>query len=278
MDIKEFEDNIWNIYKDFNKDVNDYYFYNIYSNNILYDSDDKENYRDICVKILRNLYSFYNNNYDNMCSSTECCKYLNYWMSYVKKKHNLSDKLLQATLVGASFYFSPNEPDSCLEYTLDEKYKEPEKIIKLLYFLDNISIIKNTLLHKNISMNCAGQSYIYECINIYSELDEKYCSKADEKNGVNKSVCEILDKFKTSYTEDFYNKAGIADKTPALSSYINIKDIVGCQEYIGKEKSFFDKGDNSGSSISYSVSTAVGTMAGASSILALLYKVTQSFI
>ncbi|KMZ76744.1 hypothetical protein PVIIG_05602 [Plasmodium vivax India VII] len=240
-----FLNKIWNIYKDFNKPVTEYdHFSNIYSNNISYYSDDKEDQRDICVKILRNLSFFCNNNYEKLCSSTVCCKYLNYWISYVKKKHNLN-----------------------------EKYKEPEKIIKLLNFQDNIQIFLETLKDKDASISCPAQIYLYECIIIYNASYQTYCSKPVEKNGVNKSVCEILDKFKTSYTNELYNKEGIEDKTPSISSNTKLEDIESCQEYIKKATSLSVKGDKTGSSISYSVSTAVVSMIGVSFFLSLIYKV-----
>ncbi|CAG9474619.1 unnamed protein product [Plasmodium vivax] len=123
-------------------------------------------------------------------------------------------------------------------------------------------------------MNCACQNYIYECINIYNELDQKYCSIPEEKNGVNKSVCDVLDNFKRSYMNDLYNKEGIEDKTPSISSSVNSKDIVGCQEHTKKVTLLSNKDENTGSSISSSIPTAVVTIFGVSSFLSLIYKFT----
>ncbi|KMZ77251.1 hypothetical protein PVIIG_05204 [Plasmodium vivax India VII] len=230
-------------------------------------------HKKICVKIIRNIWSFYKNDYQSLCGS-KCCIYLNNWIYYVSKKHHLRTFIISLILHDSNKNFpGPNPPISCIDYKYEEKYKEPEKIIKLLNFQDNISIIKNTLLSENISMNCAGQSYIYECINIYNELDRKYCSEPKEKSGVNKSVCDVLDKFKRSYMNDLYNKEGIEDKTPSISSSVNSKDIVGCQEQTEKETVLSSKDENTGSSISRSVPTAVVTMIGVSSFLSLIYKV-----
>ncbi|KMZ98976.1 hypothetical protein PVNG_03815 [Plasmodium vivax North Korean] len=269
-----FLSNIWNTFKEFNKDVDkNSDIYELYREKINYNPEEKLMHKKICVKIIRNIWSFYKNEYQRLCGS-ECCRYLNNWIYYVSKKHHLRRFIISLVLeVSNDKYFGPNPPISCIDYKYEENYKEPEKIIKLLNFQDNISIIKNTLLNENISMNCACQNYIYECINIYNELDRKYCSKPKEKSGVNKSVCEILDTFKTSYTNDLYNKEGIKEKTPSISSYVNSNNIVGCQEHIKKATVLSNKDENTGSSISRSVPTAVVTMIGVSSFLSLIYKV-----
>ncbi|KMZ88608.1 hypothetical protein PVBG_04817 [Plasmodium vivax Brazil I] len=230
-------------------------------------------HKKICVKFIKNIWSFYKNDYHSLCGSKGCI-HLNNWIYYVLKKHHLRKFIISLILPESNEKFPGlNPPISCIDYKYEEKYKEPEKIIKLLNFQDNISIIEDTLLNENISMNCAGQNYIYECINIYNELDQKYCSKPEEKNGVNKSVCDVLDKFKTSYTNDLYNKEGIGNKTTSISSNTKLEDIESCQEYIKKATSLSVKGDKTGSSVSCSVSTDVVTMIGVSSFLSLIYKV-----
>ncbi|GAB69593.1 hypothetical protein PCYB_003420, partial [Plasmodium cynomolgi strain B] len=149
------------------------------------------------------------NDYEYLCGN-KCCRYLNNWIYYVSKKHHLR-KFIISLIISESIdkYSGPNPQISCIDYKYEEKYKEPEKIIKLLNFQDNIQIILETLLDKVDSISCPAQIYLYECINIYRELDQNYCSNPEEMNEENKSICEILHKFKTSYTENLYNKKGI---------------------------------------------------------------------
>ncbi|KMZ77255.1 hypothetical protein PVIIG_05208 [Plasmodium vivax India VII] len=198
-----------------------------------------------------------------------------------------------------------NKDHRCSYYAYDNSYLEPTKIVELKIFHDNIHVIVDTLLHEYEINMINLQKYICKYVNIYKELNSTYCSHNVKSTAKHEDTCNFLEKFRTSYMSYLYNKLDKKEVIPSLDdvekeytqkcfpSTLNVPVTAPLEndaheshpsaEDLGEERNEYSSArpynvEIPGSSMSRTVSTAVGTMAGASSIIALLYKVTQNFI
>ncbi|KMZ95760.1 hypothetical protein PVMG_05359 [Plasmodium vivax Mauritania I] len=241
------------------------------------------------MKLARNFKKFCNIN--RQCKpNSERCYNLNNWLYNLIKSKNLDTEIIKDVFDSSmNKIHGPNYKNICPFYSYDEIYKEPIKIIKLNIFHTNINIIKERLLGNIDLIYCSCQEYVKELVEIYKYMKNSYCSK--DKPVENDQTCNELDKFKLSYNQYLYNDVNIRNKIPSLEDNKPV-ELLGCesdetildteqpetsqvsQQHVNIPTSQDDEMNISTSSMSSTVSTAVGTVAGASSILALLYKFT----
>ncbi|KMZ99271.1 hypothetical protein PVNG_02154 [Plasmodium vivax North Korean] len=233
-------------------------------------------YKDFCMNLMRNLGAYSSD--QKLCNSkAERCKTLNNWLYYV-----IIDQKVPTDIISIIFNKSKEIIDeSCNTYlcgfSYDEKIKEPKKIIKLLNLIDNVNIFYNAMIDRTKSDYCFCEKYIYECVDIYKNMSNLYCSKDADRLNNNKSTCDILTAFKDAYISYLYTKEGMSNKIPSLTDD-NTMNLVKCESKEQKQEFQAVEGSQPSSSKSLSTQTIVGTMAGASSVLALLYKVNISFL
>ncbi|GAB69680.1 hypothetical protein PCYB_004290 [Plasmodium cynomolgi strain B] len=156
-----------------------------------------------------------------------------------------------------------------------EKLKEPQKIIKLLYLHDNIEIILETLKNTGGNDYCSCEKYINECVNIYKFMKNQYCTKITDKD-INRETCSHLDMFDNSYSKVLLSTLQLHDKLPSLES-IHDEYVGVCKTAQINPNPISTLQNNPDTSQESIVKTSVGTMAGVSSVLALLYKVNIRF-
>ncbi|KMZ83256.1 hypothetical protein PVMG_05340 [Plasmodium vivax Mauritania I] len=240
--------NTWNLYEEIDKPVLDktmISFFDNFCHVFIGNSDNEnENYKNVCMNLMKNL-GVYPNDTTPISLSNEHCNTLNYWLYYHKCVNNY-----------------------------DEKIKDPLKMIKLYNLQDNIEIFLSTLKQKGTDDYCSCKKYIYACVNIYKDMNEKYCT--DPVNSDNKNTCDKLDAFKISYTENLFEKIDIGEKIQSLLSEgkENMEECLSAQSSV---TGAITQQSNSHSSTTGGVTTALCTIAGASSVLALLYKVNDNF-
>ncbi|KMZ89736.1 hypothetical protein PVMG_04566 [Plasmodium vivax Mauritania I] len=287
---------IWDIYEEFDEYVNRDREYtlneticNVFTREL---DNDKEKHHDLCMKLARNFKKFCNN--EGQCKpNPERCYNLNNWINNLIKSKNLNIGIIKDIFASSmhSFYGSSYE-NICPFYSYAEIYKEPIKVIMLNIFHSNINIIREKLLGNIDSIYCSCRKYVKEVVEIYKYMKNSYCSK--DNSVENEQTCNELDKFKVSYNQYLYNEVNIHSIIPSLEDSKPIK-LLGCesdetirgtdqsesiqasQQHINIPTSKDTQTNNLKSSISPTVSTALGTMAGASSIVALLYKVHTKF-
>ncbi|KMZ89719.1 hypothetical protein PVMG_04549 [Plasmodium vivax Mauritania I] len=230
-----------------------------------------EKYVNFCIKLIRNLVS--PSDYTKVHSPRgERCNSLNYWIY-----HNLEDLKLSQKFINDIFTESEDLINGytnkriCLNL-YNESLKESQKIIKLLYLQDNIEIFLKKMKNKGDEDYCICENYIYECVNIYKSMSKLYCSNEDDRLKNHKSTCGALTAFKDAYMAFLFTEEDMSNKIPSLIED-NANNLIKCEPKEKKIEFQAVEGSQSGGSKTLTTQTVVGTMAGASSVLALLYKV-----
>ncbi|KMZ83213.1 hypothetical protein PVBG_05183 [Plasmodium vivax Brazil I] len=296
--IDEFDESVEN-------DQNNHRYFFVCNKIIDLSKGEQENHKDVCMKLVRNLGHHTNNN-KFLSHTADHCNNLNNWIYYSMKKHKIPEKIITECFEEYNFHMrSIKEEPRCSYYAYDHTYFEPMKIVELKIFHDNMNIITNTYIQEYERYKVPLQKYICEYVNIYKDLNSTHCPYELRNTENNKETCNMLNNFKTTYMSYFYNYVDKKDDIPSLYDVENeykkkcippelvvpsdaprdsdVRALSSFSEDDGERRNEFSppllhNGETPGSSMSRFVSTAVGTMAGASSILALLYKVTQNFI
>ncbi|CAI7724161.1 PIR protein [Plasmodium vivax] len=255
---------------------------------------DMMRHKNFCMKLLRNL-GHYTSTPFYFNPTLDDCNVLNYWIYNSVKKDNVPDEIVDkcfedyVTNMG-KFGKKPN----CYYNSYYNMYKEPLKAIILHIFYSNMDIVKNIIDKEDDSTDSSLQRYICECVNLYHEMNRNYCHESSQKDEKSSNICSILSSLKTPYELYLFNNKNKKYKIPSLDidkkeyldmcqsdesrSEINEEAVSTLQPtpvtIRGKLPEFQSPSinENPGSPISSTVSTALGTVAGISSILALLYK------
>ncbi|SCA60366.1 VIR protein [Plasmodium vivax] len=263
--------------------------------------DDNEVHKSFCLKLIRNL-GHYSENFKFLKFKSEDCIILNNWIYNSMKKHKIPKNIITGCFDDYNDMMrNINQHTRCSYYAYDDIYEEPINIIILNIFESNMNIIQDTLDGEYDSIKFPLRKYICECIKIYKEMKHQYCPKSNEKSENSYKTCEMLNTFKNTYeqylspTQHKHYKIPSLDNleedyltmcqsnvprlalTPEVHEKIPVLDPTtqDIDRYSRALPPLFPVTDeNEGSSMSSTVSTAFGTVAGASSILALLYKFT----
>ncbi|GAB69912.1 hypothetical protein PCYB_006610 [Plasmodium cynomolgi strain B] len=272
----------WNLYEEFDKPVVDeetILYYDYICQVVLGMTDRKnEKYKNVCKKLMNNLDVYHSaTRMKPISPSSKRCKTMNYWLYHVINKVKIPAELINKIFKKSNdIVFSDPDKHICFN-TYDEKIIDPLKIIKLYNLQENIEIFLSTLKQKGSDNYCFCKKYIYECVDIYKDMNRLYCTNTDYRNNKYKSTCDILSSFNSSYMEYLYRKLDADEKIPSLLSEENepFEKCLSAQDSI--RVSTIEHA-NSNSSTTGGVSTAFGTIAGATSILALIYKVNTRII
>ncbi|KMZ98975.1 hypothetical protein PVNG_03814 [Plasmodium vivax North Korean] len=304
-------ENIWNTYDKFDKTVdqdskkNNYYLVCYYIIDRL--KGDTEEHEKFCMKLVRNL-GFHSDNYDFLNYKSKRCLNLNNWIYNSMKKHNIRENIITKCFDEYNYHMNRIGKDpTCLYYEYEKTYAEPMNIIILNIFESNIHVIIEKLESEIDSIRCSCQKYVNKIVEIYKYMKKTHCpyDKIFQKT----ETCQRLDKFKISYDEYLYNEEKINNKIPSLENN-NLAFFSGCVfdgsagrresaenfeaheqveanqglKYVRSDRSPnpFEttqekQSDDTTSSMSRTVSTAIGTVAGTSSLLAMLYKVNKKY-
>ncbi|CAG9474567.1 unnamed protein product [Plasmodium vivax] len=257
-------------------------------------------HKDIYEKLLRNLSLLLNNEYTKMPFS-DYCTYLYQWMYFTKKKYKNFDFMIGIVYPAAHQNFLvPGAKNQCPYFSYDTTYDDPIKIIKLQNFYNNIDTIANTLMNKSLpqekdSHYCYAQRYANECVKIYRNMHDIFCSNNRSLSTKNQNTCSELKTFNNIYTNFLFNKEDIKNKIPDLASGKDEK-YYGCpaneppapQEHTqgsgtavrmetvsdsehGSVSNGVEQPDNP---IPFNTTSVVSAMAGIPPFLALIYKFT----
>ncbi|KMZ89694.1 hypothetical protein PVMG_04524 [Plasmodium vivax Mauritania I] len=231
---------------------------------------DARKYKDFCMKLLKNLGA-YSTDQKVINSNPERCKNIHSWLYYFIMKYNIPNDFIQKC-------FDQSKPldgvDAIKHICLYTPYKKviniADDMLKLTIFVDNISSIQNTLKNEKDKYNCLGRKFLYECFNIYKNLNDEYCSNGRINDTMN--ICPKLDEFKSYYGPYISTLSNLPDKIKSLNSEgIQFTEVCPLNE--SESKLVSGEFNSTGSSGPSSTTTALSTMAGVSSALAILYKV-----
>ncbi|KMZ89770.1 hypothetical protein PVMG_04600 [Plasmodium vivax Mauritania I] len=265
---------------------------------------DLKKHKNVCMKLMRNL-GHRSGNSKFLYPTHDRCNVLYNWIYNSINKHSIPRNVIIKCY--DDYTELKNVMDNkyiCPYYSFDDIYEEPINIIMLKIFESNVDILISTLNDESNSFISSCQNYVCELVKIYNIMNSRYCPNVGENDIKRKNTCEILKTFKRTYmfylfdklikkevipslhdVENEYKNKCIPSKPKVPSNaprYDNAHELQSSTGDIGEKKNDLSfqpplNSENPGSSISSTVSTAVGTMAGASSILALLYKVNTNF-
>ncbi|CAG9474588.1 unnamed protein product [Plasmodium vivax] len=258
-----------------------------------------EQHSDVYEKLIRNLLYLFINKYGS--KSPEKCSLLYQWLYISQYKNNISDYPVTMVYKASENRFVGEGVTSiCPYYSYDANYNEPINIIKLQNFYNNIDTIAEVLMNKSLpqekdSHYCYALRYANECVKIYRNMHDKFCSSNRNLSTKNQKTCSDLETFNYIYTNILFKQGDIKEKIPDLSSSENEK-LYGCpadeptahQELNQGSQSALGRGSVSGpehgsvsvgveqqnNSIKLNSTAVVGSMIGIPPFVGLIYKFT----
>ncbi|KMZ99322.1 hypothetical protein PVNG_02205 [Plasmodium vivax North Korean] len=303
-DIYYYLNDIWEKYDDFDKPVEKDRYYHKYIPicNLIVNEPHEDIYKqkNFCMKLVRNL-GHHSDTYDFLKFNPELCYDLNNWIYNSMIKHSIPKSIITKSFI--EYYGTVSgmkQEPTCLYYEYDNTYKEPMKIIILNIFESNIHIIKKKLESETKLIRCYCQEFVKKIVEIYKYMKKEHCS--NDQIVPKTETCKLLDKFKISYgylyDDEKINKnipslenSNIAilsdcdsDKSPLraqLAESLKIHEPVDDDQEFKSAKDYnspiTSETTHETSPMSRTVSTAIGTVAGTSSLLAMLYKVNKKY-
>ncbi|SCA83594.1 Plasmodium vivax Vir protein, putative, partial [Plasmodium vivax] len=269
-----FLDDIWNKYN-FDKDLE----VSEVNNQIIsscdgiigYNDDNIVNHKKVCKKLLRNLKLLHSGSYRGG-EFVKCCNNIYNWLYYEISEHNISDDTINNIFAVSKQIIKKQGLLDCPYFTFNIGLLEPEKLVMLRIFNNNIDDIQEFLKKEINSNTCSCQKFMNKCVDIYKRMHGDHCSKGDITIPPKKVTCEIVNNFKTYY-EAYLSKEMIKYELPELYSNTPINIIDGCpSEEIKSGQASPVQRNQSDRSIIQSSSHALGAMAGIPPFLALIYK------
>ncbi|KMZ83181.1 hypothetical protein PVBG_05786 [Plasmodium vivax Brazil I] len=295
--------NVWDKIDDFDKDIendspkSDYistcsYFFRPWNGG-------KDKHEEFCMKLVRNL-GHRSNNMDFLKHPRERCNYLNIWLYNSMKKEEIPEDIITGCFGDYSHMMSKiKEYPRCSYYSYDTNYVEPINIIKLQNFHHNVNTIHDILIKERDTQDrnsqyCYAQRYANECVKIYRDMLNNFCSRNRSLSTQNDKTCSELETFNNIYTNYLFKKGDIYKKIPDLSSSENEKHflcqtneqapeaglIPGSRQEAGRvSESGPEHGseshgvEQSDKNIPFNTTSVVSAMAGIPPFLALIYKV-----
>ncbi|KMZ99327.1 hypothetical protein PVNG_02210 [Plasmodium vivax North Korean] len=274
-----FLEKIWNLYEEFNQTVdhtdNDKVNYDSMCDKIMQNvHDEREWYKDLCIKLMRNLGTF-SSVYNKSIYNSERCKNINSWLYYIIKDYEVNQAVItnifeesnKIVVEGSGKFY-------CYNYLYKDKYDDPDKIIMLINLEDYMNDFLSILKDNNANNHCLCRKFIFECAKIYRDMNNEYCVGPTINRSRKPNTCSQLESFKLFYTSFISTIVELKGKLPSLYSEEN-ELIPKCSSDIGNQEQKLDSSgvDQSNSNKKISISTAIGTMAGIPPFLALIYKV-----
>ncbi|SCA81818.1 Plasmodium vivax Vir protein, putative [Plasmodium vivax] len=291
---------LWNSYDNFDKTVQ--YEENMNKYETLCDmilnrlNNDKEEHYNFFMKLVRNLGIYIEKDY-SLNFKPDRCNNLNYWIYNSIKKHNIQDNLIDQCF--ENYFDVMNHAIvmiKCNYHSYDKIYEDPMIAIMLNIFKTYVGDVKNALMNRDASKHMLALKFVCDCVKIYKNERFKYCSYENLKNHKYQKTCDKFKSFKDTYTSFLFGQSDLIKKIPSLDNidqeYSNmcgqfegttVKAIAPVASPSGEDNE--DTADetsspmtvvveNRNNPISSTVSTSLGAVAGASSVLALLYKFT----
>ncbi|SCA81829.1 Plasmodium vivax Vir protein, putative [Plasmodium vivax] len=258
-------------------------------------------HKNFCKKLMRNLGHF-SHNPELHSFTSESCNILNYWVYNSKKKHDIPEKIINKVFGEYSGMLKySNTIRGCSYHSYDTIYEDPMIAIVLNIFNTYIGDVRDALMNRDASTHMPALKFVCDCVKIYKNEKFKYCSNNNPKDPKHQKNCEEFNAFKFAYTSYLFGQSDLVKKIPSLDNIdkeyssicgqfeettVNVKlptlnvpvvsssdgDSVDTEHETSSPKPINVETRNN--PISSTVSTSLGAVAGASSVLALLYKFT----
>ncbi|KMZ77260.1 hypothetical protein PVIIG_05213 [Plasmodium vivax India VII] len=302
-----FLEEVWKTYKKFDNttDVGSSVYDVTCSDYILKKIDEESiKYKGFCIKLMKNL-RYYSTDGENYNLTKERCNILFNWMYKLMNEQNIKTNVINKIFERYDDDMnSVGNKNKCYFYP-DIIIHEPINITLLDIFDDKMPAIETALTDIDISNSARGVKYVCECAKIYRYMNDKYClnGKADIKE--NSSTCSRLKDFRDSYMWVLYSKDYLSPIIPSLDNidqdlllkcsekekrlqldsdarapqgsyteHSSTEEVEGAKPYLEMDTTL----GNADNQMRKTITTTIGTVAGASSLLAFLYKIRKSQI
>ncbi|KMZ88566.1 hypothetical protein PVBG_04775 [Plasmodium vivax Brazil I] len=263
-------------------------------------------HKNICIKLMRNL-GHRSSNSKFLYPTHDRCNVLYNWIYNSINKHSIPrDVIVKCYDDYTTIKKVRHNENICPYYSYDDIYEEPINIIMLKIFESNVDILISTLNEEKNPFTSSCQKYVCELVKIYNDMYSKFCAKRTEWGAKREKTCDILNKFYDIYKLFFFVNLQNTNKIPSPENIEN-DYLVKCtshkpqmgltsegrtnpdtlirmgmpatdEDSEGKlEENLPISLGNEGNSMKKSITTTIGTVAGASTILTLLYKVNRNF-
>ncbi|KMZ95746.1 hypothetical protein PVMG_05345 [Plasmodium vivax Mauritania I] len=267
-------------------------------------SDNNEEHKVFCFKLVRNL-GCYAPNTEFFDPTFERCNILYNWLYHSSQKEKITDDIIKKCF--DDYIDQINKMTGAFKCSYDyykNMYLEPIKINILNLFDNNIQTIRQILIDRDDSKKIQCRKFVCECVKIYKHMNDTYCHNGRGKQENSSNTCSKLNDFKRSYTL-LHSNGGLSNLNIPSLDYIDRDFIAKCPSDEGKItlslheaktlQPLFGNGlntvaqgpsnsltevtplGNEDNSMKKNITTTIGTVAGASSVLAFLYKVNIIF-
>ncbi|SCA83609.1 Plasmodium vivax Vir protein, putative [Plasmodium vivax] len=252
-------------------------------------------HKNFCKKLIRNL-GHYSDNPESHNFTGERCNILNYWVYNSMKKHGIPERIIIDVFEHYSEMLnrSINNISGCSYHSYDKIYEDPMIAIMLNIFKTYVGDVKNALMNKDASKHMRALKFVCDCVKIYKNKMFNFCSYENPNDPKHQKTCGEFKSFKVTYTSFLFGQSGLVKDISSLDDidkeYSNmcgqferttisaIAPVVspsgdGNEDTVDETSSPMAVDvETRNNPISSTVSTSLGAVAGASSLLALLYK------
>ncbi|GAB69553.1 hypothetical protein PCYB_003020, partial [Plasmodium cynomolgi strain B] len=211
----------WEKYENFDKSINEddksKGIYKVVCETIINKlGRDVNKHKSYCMKLIRNLgHHSYGTPY--FSPKFEHCHILYNWIYNTIENSGTTNDLIRK-------YFNDYINQTyrrigsykCSYDSFDSTYLEPKKITILKIFDDNIRDITHELNEKGRTIDSPSRNFVCECVNIYKNIYQEYCNGEYASNTKSEKTCDMLEKFRRSYMEFFYNNIVKKYEIPSL--------------------------------------------------------------
>ncbi|GAB70026.1 hypothetical protein PCYB_007750, partial [Plasmodium cynomolgi strain B] len=158
-----------------------------------------------CATLSRNLKVLYNSRYTSNDDFNKHCNNINNWLYYKIKEHKMSDDTI-TEIFSESKQIIENEGYLFCRYSpFNNDFLEPEKLVMLSIFNDNIDYIKEILSQETHYKISSCRNFIKQCVHLYKSMHNIDCSKGDFTEPNKIFTCYIVNEFKNLYCSSIYN-------------------------------------------------------------------------
>ncbi|KMZ77074.1 hypothetical protein PVIIG_05449 [Plasmodium vivax India VII] len=280
--MKEIQDNVWQEFLDFNQDEilnvgdkEDDYHYGLCDGYEAIDSETGETNKRFCMKLLKNVASASDPETLDI-NGYERCSYVNMWLYFYTKHYHVEDNFIKKIFEMVNGVMQQYESYIKCEYESYRDFLEPENIIKLSMFTENLDKILDIISNTRHTHHFACRRYIYECANILKRMLKEHCTVNKDKNAKYVKTCAELDTFKDSYYDYLYEDQSIIEIIPNLEAPIR-----KFEEDLALEKSdapVVAQNDFLSGSLKRNLATGAVAAAGTGALLLALNKVNINYM
>ncbi|KMZ77073.1 hypothetical protein PVIIG_05448 [Plasmodium vivax India VII] len=229
-----------------------------YDSNVKHaNGDEKVMYKDICIKLLRNLKLLKDKGYSHG-NNQEYCTYLYHWLYKETKESEIPDMLISTIFDDFHKKMAHQEGQYICPYTSYKKeiYK-PKNLAKLSYLIHNIEDIKSILNNNKGTHYCSCQTYLKDCVDLYRDMNAQLCTSERRKN--NESICYELSQFQIHYSYITMERE-LEKIIPNIESGIRNEELSDCQTKDQTSVPVADSSANTDASTSNTSSAVISSM------------------